>query len=213
MNPVATLWYFADPMCSWCWGLSPVLEKIKEDYGEKLKIALMLGGLRPGTTEPITPELRSEILHHWKAVHEMTGQEFDFADPMPDGFIYDTEPPSRAVIAVSEINPDYTLPYFKTIQEAFYCHKQNVTDIDVLVRLAEQFSINTNNFLEHYNSDDVKTKTQLHFQHTRQAEVRGFPTLVIQAEKDFNMLANGYRSYTDLKKDIDDWLRKKSLTF
>ena len=26
------LWYFADPMCSWCWGFSPVISEIKKSY-------------------------------------------------------------------------------------------------------------------------------------------------------------------------------------
>ena len=26
--------YVADPMCSWCWGFSPVIDKIDETFGE-----------------------------------------------------------------------------------------------------------------------------------------------------------------------------------
>ena len=94
------LWYFADPMCSWCWGFTPAIGAIKESYSDRLKIALMLGGLRPGTTEPVTPKFREETLHHWQDVHKMTGQPFAFEGAMPEGFVYDTEPASRAVIAV-----------------------------------------------------------------------------------------------------------------
>ena len=93
------LWYFADPMCSWCWGFSSVIEDIKDHYDEHLNIALMLGGLRPGTTEAISDESRAEILHHWHQVHELTGQSFFFDGALPAGFVYDTEPPSRAVIS------------------------------------------------------------------------------------------------------------------
>ena len=206
MKTEVTLWYFADPMCSWCWGFSPVLEEIKTLYGERIKIALMLGGLRPGTKDPVTTESREEIIHHWQAVHKMTGQEFNFENPMPDGFVYDTELPSRAVIAVSEINPDCTLPFFKKIQQAFYIEQQDVTNTTVLSEIAANFQINPQDFIERYNSDDVKEKTLLHFQHTRQAEVRGFPTLVISAGKSFHMLAHGYRTFDDIRQDIDNWL-------
>jgi len=41
------LWYFADPMCSWCWGFSPVIETLRDEYRERMKTALVLGGLRP----------------------------------------------------------------------------------------------------------------------------------------------------------------------
>ena len=166
----------------------------------------MLGGLRPGTKEPISEELREEIVQHWRAVHKLTGQDFNFENPMPDGFVYDTELPSRAVVAVSEINPDYTLPFFKNIQHAFYSERRDVTDVNVLAEIATDFRINRHDFLDHYNSAEVKGKTRFHFQHTRQAEVRGFPTLVASSGKKFRMLAQGYRAYEDISKDLDNFM-------
>ena len=84
------LWYFADPMCSWCWGFSPVVEALREEYRPRLKIALVMGGLRPGTTEAISASSRDDILHHWRQVHERSGQPFHFEGAMPEGFVYDT---------------------------------------------------------------------------------------------------------------------------
>ncbi len=140
MTPSRILWYFADPMCSWCWGFSPVIDAIKETYADQVKVALMLGGLRPGTTEPMTTALRDEILHHWHEVQRRTGQAFVFENAMPAGFVYDTEPPSRAVIAVAEINPEATFPYFKSVQAAFYTQSQDVTQAQTLTTLAETAS-------------------------------------------------------------------------
>ena len=206
MSSPTILWYFADPMCSWCWGLSPVLDQIKENYDDKLKVALMMGGLRPGTTEPMTPEMREEILHHWHEVKIMTGQKFNFDGAMPDGFIYDTEPPSRAVITVSEISPKSTLAYFKKIQEAFYVEQINVSDISVLVELASYFLVGEQEFTEKFISSELKRKTQLHFQHTRQAEVKGFPSLVMNTGADNKKISAGYRPYNELKQEIESWL-------
>jgi len=212
MKSSTILWYFADPMCSWCWGFSPVIDQIKADYGDKLKIALMMGGLRPGTTEPMTLELREEILHHWHEVNKQTGQNFTFDGAMPDGFIYDTEPPSRAVITVSEISPESTLAYLKKIQQAFYLDQKNVSDGGELAELATDFSINSQEFLEKFNSDELKKKTQLHFQQTRQAEVTGFPSLVMSfadkdGESEFKKISAGYRPFEKLKQEIDSWLQ------
>ena len=58
MTEQRILWYFADPMCSWCWGFAPVISAIEETYKNRLKVELVLGGLRPGTTEPVTPKFR-----------------------------------------------------------------------------------------------------------------------------------------------------------
>ena len=52
------LWYFADPMCSWCWGFSPAIDVLRDEYRDRIKIALVLGGLRPGETTSMTPTAR-----------------------------------------------------------------------------------------------------------------------------------------------------------
>ncbi len=200
------LWYFADPMCSWCWGFSPAISAIKESYSDRLKIALMLGGLRPGTTEPVTPQFREEILHHWRDVHKMTGQPFAFEGAMPEGFVYDPEPASRAVIAVAEIDPEAIFPYFKSVQAAFYSQGRDVTKSATLAELAEQHYIDKPGFLERFESEDVRNKTRAHFRITRETGVRGFPTIVLQAESGHKLLTNGCRPLEELRPELDAWL-------
>ncbi len=200
------LWYFADPMCSWCWGFAPVISAIKEAYSDRVKTALMLGGLRPGTTAPMTPKSREEILHHWQDVHRMTGQPFAFEGAMPEGFIYDTEPPSRAVITVADINPETIFPYFKSVQEAFYALGRNVTQPDTLAELAEQHNIEKTVFLDRFRSDAMQKKTQTHFQIARESGVRGFPTVVLQDGATGTLLTDGYRPFGELQLAIDQWL-------
>jgi len=56
-------WYIADPMCSWCWGFAPIIEKIRERYSDRLNFGLMLGDLRPGTKEPIAFPFFMTIQH------------------------------------------------------------------------------------------------------------------------------------------------------
>jgi len=206
MSSSSILWYFADPMCSWCWGFSSIIENIKSTYDEKLNIALMLGGLRPGTTEPMSPQIREEILHHWHEVHKLTGQSFSFEGAMPEGFIYDTEPASRAVITVAELNPDKIFSYFKSIQAAFYVDQMDVTRADNLAELASRQGIETDPFLTHFGSEAVKQKTQLQFQGSRKAGVNGFPSLVLQNGSDFQFIARGYCPYDELTSLIDTWL-------
>jgi putative protein-disulfide isomerase len=206
MSPPRVLWYFADPMCSWCWGFSPVISAIKKTYSEQVKIALMLGGLRPGTTDPMTPKSRAEILHHWRDVYEMTGQPFAFEGALPEGFIYDTEPPSRAVIAVADLNPEAIFPYFKSVQEAFYTKQQDITQTQTLATLAQSQDIDTQKFLQRFGSEDIKQKTRTHFQVTREAGVRGFPTIVLQTESGGTPLTHGYRPFDELKPEIESWL-------
>lgn len=208
MTQQRILWYFADPMCSWCWGFAPVISAIKDRYAAQMKVALVLGGLRPGTTEAMTPKAREDILHHWRDVHRMSGQPFQFDGALPEGFVYDTEPPSRAIIAVSEINSDATFAYYKSVQEAFYAHGENITQRETLAGLGVQQGIDRERFLELFDSDAVKQKTRRHFEMARESGVRGFPTVVLQDEGGTMLLTNGYRSFDTVAPEIDNWLVK-----
>ncbi len=206
MSSQRILWYFADPMCSWCWGFTPVIGAIKEGYSDRLKIALMLGGLRPGTAEPVTPKFREEILHHWRDVQRLTGQPFAFEGALPEGFVYDTEPASRAVIAVAGIDPAAIFPYFKSVQAAFYAEGRDVTRAATLADLAAQHNIDKPRFLERFESEEARDMTRTHFRLAREAGVRGFPTILLQAESGHKLLTNGCRSLAELRPELDAWL-------
>jgi putative protein-disulfide isomerase len=136
----------------------------------------------------------------------MTGQPFAFEGALPEGFVYDTEPPSRAVIAAGEINSGAVFAYFKSVQEAFYAHGRNVTQPDMLADLAVQHNIDRVLFLDRFNSDDIRKKTQTHFQIARQSGVRGFPTVVLQNGSTGTILTHGYRPFAELQPAIDQWL-------
>jgi putative protein-disulfide isomerase len=204
------LWYFADPMCSWCWGFTPVIERIKKDYNDKLTIALVMGGLRPGMTDPITSSLRDELFHHWRDVSQMSGASFAMQGALPNGFIYDTEPAARAVITVGSLNPAATFLYFKAVQSAFYTQNIDVTQTDNLGYLAKQFGVNQKLFVNKFNSDDARQTTQAHFAQTRAYGVRGFPALTAENAKHREVLADGYRSFDEVKKAIDAWIVRES---
>ncbi len=208
MTPPTILWYFADPMCSWCWGFTPVFEKIQAAYSDRINLALMMGGLRPGTTNPLTAAARDEILHHWHDVNKLTGQAFNFEGALPEGFIYDTEPASRAVITMAALSPEQIFPYFKSIQSAFYLEDQNVTNDDTLAELAQQQGLSADKFYVHFQTDGVKEETQQHFQRTHQSGVSGFPTLVLQRESDFEVITRGYQSFDTLSEQVENWLKK-----
>jgi putative protein-disulfide isomerase len=185
------LWYFADPMCSWCWGFSPVIETLRDEYRDSLKIALVLGGLRPGETAPLTAAGREDILHHWHQVHARTGQPFRFENALPPGFVYDTEPASRAVVTLGGIAPALIFPLFRAIQSAFYAAGRDVTQPDVLADLAAGLGVDAAAFLQAFDSDAARARTQAHFRQARQAGVRGFPALVLQQDTRLQTVSSG----------------------
>lgn len=196
------LWYFADPMCSWCWGFTPVIETVRETYRDRLKIALVLGGLRHETA-PMTAAGRDEILHHWNEVHARTGQPFRFEQALPQGFVYDTEPACRAVAVIGGIDPALTFPLFKAIQQAFYAEGRDVTQPGVLADLAAERGVDRGAFLQAFDNDAARAKTQAHFKQARQAGVRGFPALILQRDAQLHPICHGCQPLETVRAALD----------
>ena len=200
------LWYFADPMCSWCWGFSPVIESVRDAYRDRIKIALVLGGLRPGETAPLTAAGREEILHHWHQVHARTGQPFRFENALPEGFVYDTEPASRAVATVGGIDPALIFPLFKAIQRAFYAEGRDVTQAGILADLAAGLGADRQAFLQAFDSEAARARTQAHFRQARQAGVRGFPALILQQDTQLHSVSTGCQPLDTVRAALNAWL-------
>ncbi len=206
MSEQHVLWYVADPMCSWCWGFSPVISAIEEAYKNQLQISLILGGLRPGTIDSVTERFRNDILRHWREVHERTAQPFKFDGAMPDGFVYDTELPSRAVVTIGEVDAATMLPYFKSVQRAFYAEGEDVTRPEILATLAQRHNVDPEKFLADFHTEDMKQKTQSHFFQAQQAGITGFPTVVMQGRGGIDLLTAGYQPFENLQPKIEAWL-------
>ena len=92
--------YFADPMCSWCYGFGPVMAELRRRFEGRLGLRLVMGGLRAGNTEPMRDKDREYIRGAWARVGEASGQPFDNAFFERASFTYDTEPACRAVVAM-----------------------------------------------------------------------------------------------------------------
>ena len=166
-----------------------------------------MGGLRPGGKDPVTTKFRDDILHHWHEVEKMTGVGFNFEDAMPEGFVYNTEIPSRAIIAVSEILPEETYPYYKTVQEAFYRDSVDITQEGQLVIFARRYGVEPDKFRECFHSDAMHEKTLENFKKAREFGVRGFPTLILQRDEGYHLVTSGYCLYGDIQSKLETMLK------
>jgi putative protein-disulfide isomerase len=160
-----------------------------------MQLALMMGGLRPHTTEPLAPERANEILGHWHHVHEASGQPFAQAPNTAmhePGFIYDTEPASRATVTVRTLWPSMVWHYFKAVQHAFYVEARNVTRPQVLAEVAEGLGLPKLEFAKAFASSEMREATARDFAQAQAWGIRGFPALVGEHGEDLHLIAQGY---------------------
>lgn len=150
--------YFSDPMCSWCYGFSPVIEAVRRAYGDALPIRLVMGGLRPGTEKAMTPEAAREIAGHWTHVHEASGLPFDPSLIQTGTFVYDTDPAARAVVVVRREGEDVALRFLGAAQRAFYGEARDITSGEVLADLAADLGLDREKFLADWAAEEAKPR-------------------------------------------------------
>ena len=198
--------YFASPMCSWCWGFSPCIETIKQEFnGEPIR--LVLTPFRVDITEPMDKKLRNYVLGQWQKVHATTSQPFDFNFNVPDNFIYNTTIVAKAIKAFKNQLPEKELDFMKTLQFAFYAKNQNITDQNILLELTKKFALDADQFLQNIQSTSTADELQQDFDLCKQLSIQSYPTFMYLKKEEYILLSSGYLPYAELKPRIVSLLK------
>ncbi len=197
--------YFSDPMCSWCWGFSPVIEALRRRYADILPIRLVMGGLRPGTDQPMSEEAKQQMLGYWEQVAKVTGQGFcDGLLALP-GFTYDTDPAARATVLARRTGADEALDYLARAQGAFYAEGRDVTDFEVLADIAGEMGFHRPSFRAALEEESLKLETTRVYAIAQRAGANGIPTLILgpKADGTYALVCRGYQDGAEVLGAID----------
>ena len=199
--------YVGDAMCSWCYGFAKPLDELLADPQDAapLQLALVMGGLRPFTTEPIAAERATELAGHWHRVAEASGQPFAQAPHTAlhsPGFVYDTEPAARATVTVRSLWPQQVWRYFKAVQHAFYADARNVVEPGVLADIAGELGLPRADFGKAFASQKMRDLTLQDFQQSQSWGIRGFPTLVAEHDDHLHLVGSGFMPIETLRERL-----------
>lgn len=195
-----------DPMCSWCWGFSPVIAAMHEAYGDKAPVWPLAGGLRPMTTQPMTDKAKADTRHHWEQVAGASGQPFNFTFFDRQGFVYDTEPACRAMVTVRTLKRDAALTYLESLHRSFYADNRDVTDPEFLADLAGEAGVDRNTFATVFPTREMMYQTAADFYRAQGMGIQGFPTVVLRNGSELRLLVAGFVAFDKIKPYLDQWV-------
>ncbi|MBD2754214.1 DsbA family protein [Spirosoma validum] len=170
--------YFTDPICSSCWGIEPVLRKIKLAYGDWVEIEYYMGGLLPdwsynsgGISKP------SDVASHWDEVSKIYNMPIDgdvwLEDPLPSSY-----PPSIAFKAAQMQDKSKAIAFLRAIREMVFLEKKNITRWDHLAQAASRVGLDVVKLKDDYkNGANVLFQSDLDL--AKAMGVRGFPSLFV----------------------------------
>jgi putative protein-disulfide isomerase len=184
--------YFADTMCSWCYGFAPEMNRVMIAVSDRVELILQSGGLRPFGTEVLTEDNKPRFKGYRDAVHAATGQPFDDAFFARSGYVMDTEPASRAVVTMRTLNLPAAYAYMHAIQRAYFASNADIQKTDVLAAHAEPFDVPAAEFAAALESDAMRQATIADFQMAQRFQVTGYPTLVLLKGTAAYQVGEGY---------------------
>lgn len=198
--------YIADPMCSWCWGFSPVMERVEALLRDRAALRVLPGGLRTGVTMPLSAHEVTMIMGEWRKIAAQTGQPFDFEQPLDTNYVYDTGPACRALSLMLRQRPACGLEYLRSLHQAFYVGRRDLKDAQVLADYAPKFGVARDAFLAQLDQPATREAfdEDLHFVH--RCGVEGFPSVLLRSDARIQRLTVGYQPFEVLEPHLRRWL-------
>ncbi len=205
--------YCYDAYCGWCYGFSPVIKKITEEYRDQLETEVLSGGMilpeKPTHIRTMTPYIQKA----YKTVEELTGIRFgeDFHwhifNAEDSDWYPNSEKPAIAMCIFKEFYPERAVEFAADLQHSLNYEGRDLTDNEAYRHLLEKYSIQPDIFYERLSSEEYKEQAHYEFALVKQLNVTGFPCVFIQTgEQQFHMVARGYTDYETLKERIEKLL-------
>ena len=216
MRPV--LIYCYDAYCGWCYGFSPVIKKIVEDFKELVDQDVLSGGMIMPDKPVHINKTAAYIANAYPNVEKLTGIKFGadylwhIEHPDDSDWYPNSEKPAIAMCIFKEYYPSRSIEFAADLQYALHFEGRDLTDNEAYQHLLEKYSILPEIFYEKLSSDEYKEMAYYEFALVKQLKVTGFPTVFIQtAELKFQMVARGYTEFETLKERIENVLNEEML--
>lgn len=189
----ARLYYVYDPMCSWCWGYRETWLHLQKELKNILPIKGLLGGLAEDSNVPMPEEMQTFLQQTWRKISLELGTEFNFDFWSQCQPIRSTYPACRAIIFARQYQKEQAM--YLAIQQAYYLHAQNPSEIDTLTNIATVIGLDSDLFAQQINSDELKQQLVSEIAMARALPIQGFPSLVLAINGSPFSIALDYKNW------------------
>jgi putative protein-disulfide isomerase len=200
--------YYYDALCGWCYGFSPVISELQEEYKDRIDFEVISGGLflgnRAGFVNDVAPHIKSGA---YKSVESRTGVEFGewfLADVFGKGkMTLNSLPPSIALCIVREKFPDKELEFAEMLLSAVYSGGMNPIVVEEYKNYVVKIGFDFEEFSKKMKDDKYKKMAEDEFEKFRNSQFSGMPTLVLEKDSQQLLLSNGYLGYNELRDRLE----------
>ncbi|WP_197076763.1 DsbA family protein [Hymenobacter terrenus] len=206
------LLYIHDPLCGWCYGTSPVINRVQQEFMGRVDVSVLCGGMVKGDDAGPISASWEYVRQALGDVEKATGVHFGAAFKAlgeEGSYVYDSEPPSRAITTFRQItqDPAHTVAFAHAVQMALFHDGQDLNNPATYNSLLTPFGIDVAEFQRRLAAPETARATQQEFAAVARIGVQGFPTLVLRLGEQGYVLARGYQPYEQLRQGLEQLLR------
>ena len=202
MKPVMI--YVYDALCTWCYGFSPVMRAVYENYAGDFEFEVLSGGM---ITVPISDASGSPV-NDYQTVEERTGIIFGqgFLHRLEKGeLIFNSEIPAIALSVYKALKPQYAVEFAQHIQSSIYFDGKSSDEIELYRYLAANDGIDPDEFENRMSDSQYREAAHYDFALAKQLGVESYPAVFIQqSDSKFYLIARGYADYETMELRINN---------
>lgn len=209
------IYYCYDAYCGWCYGFSPVIKRIAQEYRDRLTFEVLSGGMIPAENPRHIRAMAVYISKAYKQVEALTGIRFgpDYLwhifNPEESDWFPHSEKAAMAMCIFKEIHPGRQVEFAADLQYAHHYEGRDLTDDEAYRHLLEKYGIPAEDFYAKLGSEEYREKARYEFALCQQLQVTGFPALLLQVtDSKFYLVSRGFTAYEDVKTRIDTILNE-----
>jgi putative protein-disulfide isomerase len=206
-----TLIYVMDPLCGWCYGFSPVMQRVYDTYKEKAHFEVITGGMITGNEigpigviAPFLKKATAQVTQH-------TGAEFSpkFLDTiLTEGTqILTSVEPSIAVQLCKTKKPDSIFSFLTALHKEIYINGLKTAKINDYSRLFREMGFDESIFINDLKNKKFLTMAQQDFRKAESLGIESYPALLIRSKAGVKVITRGYvhwnQLYFQLQQEIN----------
>jgi len=207
------LLYVYDPLCGWCYGFGPVVEKVEKNFEATVEVEIISGGMVMGSRVAPIGNMSEYILEAIPRLERMTGAKFGepYIALLKEGsYVTSSEKPSVALCVYKSFKTDSAVAYGHTIQTSFYKEGKDLNNDSLYADIASTFGINKIAFLARMKDPVYLKQAHDEFARASALGVTGFPTLLVKKGNQYEKISEGYATYESIEKYLTKSLKSAS---
>ena len=208
------LLYIHDPLCRWCYAMSPVINRLQIEFAGRLDVSVLCGGMARGEEVGPVGAGWDGIAKEISRVEQVAGVRFGAAFRalgQLGEYRYDSEPPSRAIVTFRQLAqaPAQAVAFAHIVQAALFRDGLDLNEAATYDALLVPFGVDAAEFRRRFVAPDTARATQEEFAAVARIGVQGFPTSIVRVGEQGYVLARGYQPYESLRQGLEQLLKEQ----